>query len=222
MKGSVVQLLPDAHRELQELLPWHASGALDAADALRVEQHLAGCAQCRDEMAFEQRLLALAGAEPSPADADAIEQGLARVRRRIDDEAATRQPPPRRDAATGMHMRPGTWWRWLVAAQFAAIVGLSAALLWTAPRSADYRALAGPAAVPDAANAQLVVRFRPDATEREMRAALAAASARLVNGPTATDAYLLAVPAGKLPDAVAYLRAHPAVTLAESLEAGSR
>jgi hypothetical protein len=62
------------------------------------------------------------------------------------------------------------------------------------------------------------VRFRPEATEQEMRRVLRDSEARLVYGPTATDAYLLAVPAGLETAAVQRLRKESAVLLVESLD----
>jgi hypothetical protein len=65
------------------------------------------------------------------------------------------------------------------------------------------------------------VRFRPDATEQELRDALRDSNARLVHGPTSTDAYVLAVPAEHVNDAVARLRARRVVLLVESLDGAS-
>jgi cysteine synthase len=59
--------------------------------------------------------------------------------------------------------------------------------------------------------------FKPDTTEREMRRILQASGARVVDGPTVTDAYVLALPAAQAPAALARLRAEPAVTLAQAL-----
>ena len=67
-----------------------------------------------------------------------------------------------------------------------------------------------------------MVVFRPDTPEREMRRILQASGARVVDGPTATDAYLLAVPAAQAAPALARLRAERAVTLAQPLAAGAR
>ena len=52
--------------------------------------------------------------------------------------------------------------------------------------------------------------------------AIGITGARLVDGPTATDAYLLNVPAERQAAALAGLRASPTVVLAESLDAGAR
>ena len=60
--------------------------------------------------------------------------------------------------------------------------------------------------------------FKPDAREADMRAALAASGASLVGGPTDADAYLLHVPAGARPSALAKLGADRNVTLAQPID----
>jgi hypothetical protein len=73
------------------------------------------------------------------------------------------------------------------------------------------------APVDASAPANALVVFRPDATEADIRAALRAGDARLVGGPTVTDAYLLRIPdLGAAP--LARLRAQRAVARVESLE----
>jgi len=62
------------------------------------------------------------------------------------------------------------------------------------------------------------VRFRPEATEQEIRRVLRDNEARLVYGPTATDGYLLKVPVGHEKAAVARLRKESTVLLVESLD----
>jgi hypothetical protein len=84
-----------------------------------------------------------------------------------------------------------------------------------APTSRDvYRTLGDP---PSPGAGQLVVVFDPACPEGRMRAALARARARIVDGPTATGAYVLRVPQGGREAALAALRASPDVQLAQSL-----
>jgi len=77
-----------------------------------------------------------------------------------------------------------------------------------------YHALA--AAPLDAATA--VVRFRADATEAQIRASLNTSGARLVDGPTVTDAYVVRLPREHYESALAALRQQPAVALVEALQ----
>ena len=78
-----------------------------------------------------------------------------------------------------------------------------------------YRALG---AAPGPATPNALVVFRAVATEAQIRSALRAADARLVGGPTVTDAYLLrlATPGAQT---LARLREQGAVLRVESLDA---
>jgi len=66
-------------------------------------------------------------------------------------------------------------------------------------------------------DANAIVVFRNDATQAETSAALRAAGARIVGGPTAADAYLLQLPEPAAP-ALARLRAERAVARVEALQ----
>jgi hypothetical protein len=68
----------------------------------------------------------------------------------------------------------------------------------------------------------MIVIFRPDVTEAEMRGALRAANARLVDGPTAADAYVLTTPAAQRSAALALLKARHEIVLAEPMDAAAR
>lgn len=200
---TIVRFETDPHTTVQSLLPWYAARRLDAEDLALVEGHLATCASCRAELDVDNRLRVLL-ADGTP-DGD-VDQGWRAMRARISAEAAPAHA-----------VRP--WVRWLIGAQTALIATLAGLLLWPhaarPPDGETYRALGAPAA-PETPNA--IVMFRPGASEAQMRAALRASGARLVGGPTATNGYLLRLPAAGH-DAITALRAQPGVTLAESLDA---
>jgi anti-sigma factor RsiW len=217
VKARVLQLDSDEHGAVQALLPWYANGTLEPAERAEVEAHLGACARCRADLEF-QRLVRTTPVAPAAGD---VERGWLALRARLASEPAP--SPAARPAATGRARAPLRWPmrhsslpRWLMPAlalQAAFVVMLAAAWL-VVPRPDDYRTL-GAAAPPPAANALVV--FRPDATEAEIRRALRAADARVVGGPTVTDAYLLRVPALDAAT-LGRLRAEPAVARLESLE----
>jgi len=208
---TVVHLDPEGHAKVQALLPWFVTGRLDATERAEVEAHLAGCPRCRAELALERQLHAT---QSVPEPGGDVDRGWASMRRRIDAGALA----ARRSVGTaGRPAGPGpsAGWRWALAAQFAMIVLLAAALLLPRLDGERYRGL-GAAVAP----ANAVVMFSPDATEAQMRAALRESDARLVGGPTVAHAYLLALPVAD--DAtLARLREQPGVTLAEALRAGA-
>ena len=64
--------------------------------------------------------------------------------------------------------------------------------------------------------------FKPDAPEAELRAMLMRNQARIVDGPTAADAYVLQVAADRRPAVLARLKSDRNVSLAEPLATDAR
>ena len=198
------------HQHAQPLLPWLLAGTLDDADLAAIELHVAGCAECQADLAW-QRQLRTASAPPD-AGCDAERAYAALLPRLAAQEPRIGTLARWRNAAAANN----AWLRWAAGAQLAVIAVL--ALLLARPSFVtDYRALG---AAPPAGS--VVVTFRPDTPEREIRRILQANGARVIDGPTVTDAYVLALPAAQSGSALTRLRAEPAVTLAEPLTAGGR
>jgi anti-sigma factor RsiW len=222
VNARIVSLDSDEHLALQALLPWYANGTLARAEAARVEAHLQQCARCRADLEWQSRLRALTsladtlGARDDRDDRDVADRRWSALRARLDADAA--EAAGRRPAFAAPR-RPARWLPWAFGLQTAFVLGLAVFVGWSAlvPRE-PYRVLGAAQTGAVAANALVV--FRPDATEQQMRHALRAGDARIVGGPTATDAYLLQIgAAANIADAVARLRIQPGVLRVESLEA---
>jgi hypothetical protein len=201
--GELVHL-HDAHEQTQMLLPWKANGTLDAQDAALVEGHLAECEQCRGDLAAELALRGLYAAAPAPAaprardriDAILPGSGVALLRRRV---------------ALG----------WALAGQAAVAAAAAVAIVANWPAAAprdDYRLLAS-AAQP--ARGNVIVLFAPEMAERDLRAALDAAGARIVGGPTPSGAFVVQVDAGTRTAVLGKLRQTRQVLLAEPIDPAS-
>ncbi len=67
-------------------------------------------------------------------------------------------------------------------------------------------------------DANVVVVFRPQTSEAAFRGGLRSVDARLVDGPTVADAYLVHVPPARRARALTALRANPDVSLAEAVD----
>jgi anti-sigma factor RsiW len=76
------------HRELELLLPWYVKGRLDAAEAQRVQAHLASCPTCRAEAEGLETLFT--AHEQTMTDRPVDEAQLADVFGRIDAYEAQR------------------------------------------------------------------------------------------------------------------------------------
>ena len=208
--GRILPFTGDPHRETRDLMPWLISGRLDPEEQARVEAHLATCEDCTRELAAER---ALAGAVAELPIATGI--GWSAMRDRLDA------------AARVIEVRPYQPVRRFTARQIAAFAVAQAALLAavvsitirTAIPVAPYHALgASPAA---ASPGNIIVVFRPEIRESDMRRLLEASDARLVDGPTAANAYVLHVPDAERARALSRLRGDPAVVLAEPLDVTS-
>lgn len=201
------------HLDAQDALPWLANGTLAGAELEHVQAHIATCAQCRADLAL---LRTVHAAGPGPDLDFDPDRALARMMPQLD------APPVQ--AKTGLLQRwrdrvaanDRTWLRAAVAFQFGAIAVLAALLARPSgqPDSpASYRVLGAAGAN---GMARVVVTFRPDTPEAELRRIVRASGARIVGGPTVTDAWLVGAD-GRLDPVLARLRAEPAVTLAEPL-----
>ncbi len=192
---------------------------LDDDERAIVEEHLPSCAACRRELEWHQQLRT---AHAVPAPVRDVDRAFAALRTQL---PATLAPPP----ATGWLSALRAWWqeqqfltRWALALQPLLILGLVGALLWNPARSAReesglFHALGRPAAA--LTSARLVIVFAPDVTQVEMRRVLLASGARIVDGPTAADAYILAVPPARAEQAAQQLRAEHSVLLIQPLDA---
>ncbi len=215
----MTQILPfptDRHAEAHLLLPWYVTGQLDAVETAFVAEHLAECGACRADL-VQERHLADAVARDTGETGDSWAAMAARLDATSSVSVATaaqrrRTRDPLRAARRAV-MRPRTL-RWVVAAQFVAVLALGAQTLTQRSdgRPGAYHVL-GDAGATHSGN--VLAMFRPEASEAAFRRALQASGARLVDGPTASGAYVLAVPGDA---ALARLRRDADVTMAEPIE----
>lgn len=217
MSANVVNLGSPTHQNVEQLLPWFVMATLDADECALVESHIADCASCRRELEWHRQLRAAQAAPVAARDAD---RAFAALRARLP------APAPRVHAWDALR----AWWQaqatplqWVLALQPVLIVGLAMALVvgrgvpTTTSSPQIYHALARPAAE---SNGRLVIVFAPQTAQAEMRRVLLASGTRIVDGPTAADAYILAVAPERATQALQQLRAEPSVLMIQSLEAG--
>jgi len=194
--------------EAMALLPWYVNGTLDLEERRAVEDHLATCALCPDELVALLKVQDVLRREL----ADAPEPSAAlweRVRNQIGESTASqartvpsgarsqgRTAWARLGDLLGPALRPG--WALaallLIAVQAALIVGLlMKGPLQTGP---EYHTLTGPtiSGEPSGTRVRLRVAFVEQATERAIRAVMGEIGATIVDGPSAAGFYLIDVP----------------------------
>jgi Putative zinc-finger len=129
------------HRQVWDLIPWVAASSASDADDQRVQQHLANCDHCREEMAFHQDLVLGMRSHHTPPLAqdgdDTADSALQRLWARVDHSAqpaaasapglATATATATTSAITSASAKPvSTQTRWLMAAVLVQAVGLAA------------------------------------------------------------------------------------------------
>jgi anti-sigma factor RsiW len=213
--GNVIPLAGDRHQQVQSLLPWFVNGTLDEDEEAAVEAHLAECAECRADLATEMAM----GREVAVASLD-IDQGWAAMRARITKGDGVPAAPPLPDNVAPIRRKPllkrPIAIGWAVAAQAVALALVVGGLELTRSEPTHVYHALGSAPAPAAGN--VIVIFRPEATEFAMRTAFTRTGAKLVGGPTASDAYVLHVDAAKRAEALTALRADRNIVLAEPID----
>jgi hypothetical protein len=216
MTERVVPLPRDRHQELRELLPWYVTDTLPQEEREAVEIHLTHCAACRAELEQENELRASLVMSHVSDPLPEVEGGwlaLSRVIDHDDDALPNRKAgfrprlPPRSRLSTWRSQ----WLDWSMAAQIALVAFLTG---WFAVQiqPARYHALSSGGAQNDA---NIVVAFRPETTESDLRQTLLGVDARIVDGPTAEGGYMLHVAHDRRNGLIQMLRHQSNVLLAE-------
>jgi hypothetical protein len=162
----------DIHRRTWDRIPWVVGGGADEAMRAEVEAHVAECAACRDEYAFQRSLRDALHLDDPPA--AATEAALERFWQQVDSEAAPARARPvaREDGAN----RPGAWTRWLAAAVVVQAVAL-VLLIGERPAAPSIVTLSSQTAP---AAAQLRLAPVPALTQAELQALLIGERLRVV------------------------------------------
>ena len=177
------------HEQSWELLPWFVNGTLDEAAAQRIQDHLAECRSCRDEVANQTSLRQHMWADEAVLHTPhaSLQKLLAKMdqaeeqRRRAEAASATRRP---------RRMDRSRWLAVAVVAEAACLVMLIGMLTWktsqerNAPR---YMTLTTPETVTTQAAARVV--FAPELSVAQLHELLRAYDARIVAGPTEASVF---------------------------------
>ena len=224
MAGRIYTFEGSEHSTADALLPWYVNGTLRGEELAFVEHHARTCRQCQAEIDWLRQVFAACAAlSPLEEDSAASEPSPA-------SPHASRSWPPRSQTPRGRAvpswmeprgMRAGwraapPWVRGLLAAQLAAIAVLGTTVAIEAGNKPSYQTLGAESRSVPSRNAVVVV-FDPAAPEAEIRRIVAGVGGRIVDGPTAANAYVLELPTAPADGALRSLRAESLVRLAESL-----
>jgi hypothetical protein len=153
----------------------------------------------------------------SSAKTDVTDAGLSRILERIRQEQRQESARPRARASwrarLDAYLMPGL----AFACAVMVLQGVTIAWLWPSDASPEYAGVRG-TAVPGENTAFLHVVFRPDATEREIRALLTAIRADIVAGPSQLGDYYLLLPPDTRDASLQKLAAHAIVEYAAPVD----
>jgi hypothetical protein len=202
------------HQEAWELIPWLANDTLDDTPREQLEQHVAGCALCRGELATQRSLIEAMHAAPQ---VEAMPR--ASLQKLWDHVDADTPPGSEASSAPPAPLRRTRHQAALIAAAAGVILLLGTALLATLhaarnQEAAPFRTVSE-TATPAPAGAIRAV-FAGEMTMAQLQALLDGTGLHIVAGPTASGVYTLGVsPEQDGHAALASLRTHPAVRFAE-------
>jgi anti-sigma factor RsiW len=213
---------PEPH-EPALLLPWYVAGTLAENERLMVEAHLRECPECRHELesVVSVRQSTRAMFEKAAAPSERLHaEVMARVResRRAATESGAASPqrsratprPLLQSIAEGLQllMRP----KWAPALAVLLIV-VQAGVLTRIALQGSPEPQVQPRGI-EVAAARIRIVFDPQATARDIRAALTALGGRIVDGPSPEGAYVIELPEVEptvLGQRLRELRARPAL-----------
>jgi hypothetical protein len=178
--------IPDTHAEAWSLLPWLASGRIQATDREWVEAHVSGCAECRAELATQRRVATQMNNQVSPDAASTDEQrSFNKLWARIEASESASASATGTAGARVPVSRTSRTIRWLAAAVIVQGVGLGLFgynAVRTAARGDDIVTVADvPARRLGAPAVRLV--FAPDASIGTINTLLAHQGLTIVSGP---------------------------------------
>ena len=218
MSGRILKFDDSAHRAADEMLPWFVNGTLDGDDLAAVDRHVRECARCRREVDLLKQLQAVCASDGPTEDAT---PAYRRLHERIASGRSLSSFGDRVCALLLPWQCAPAWARWAIAAEFAGIVMLAA---WVAMPVGEpiglFQTLGAPA-THTARGGRIAVVFVPEVAESELRRIVRDAGARLVDGPTESNEYVLEVPPGDQDAILAAFRVEPAVMLAQPLTAAA-
>ena len=213
MRGRILRFGKTTHQTVEAVLPWFVNGTLEDPEKGLVEHHLQDCVRCQREVEW----LRMVNVSYAEGDENlACEQAWGELKARLGPGSS---PWERLRVKLNNWKMPRviqTWAPWVAALELALILVVGGAFL-NPDSSGRYHTLA---AGSEAATtkARLVVMFESNSTVDEANRILHEADARVIDGPTATDAYVLSISNDRFDSVVNQLHREPAVKLVESLD----
>lgn len=222
------------HNTMTELLPWYANGTLEPQERNLVAEHLAACPECREELAHYQQLSA---AIPDASDTNDWQPSIAHfseILSAIDaqESVAMAYKPALKKSSFWQQCR--NWLHsknqplvWALTVESIALATLVMFMVMprfgqTASEQAVFQTLSDAQAPVANGLPRAHIVFADDMTIAEMRVLLPSVQGRVVDGPSKLGIYTvelaIATSTDSVNSAIAELRNHPKVKLAEPVQ----
>ncbi|WCM91237.1 hypothetical protein M5C99_12465 [Acidovorax sp. NCPPB 2350] len=212
-----------SHLLTQEILPWIVNGRASEEQRANAQRHLDECADCRTELALQERIHAAMQIQSQQATPD-VDAGLKALMQRIELDALCDQPAPRATPAAAPRRRFGraTYALAAIALLQTAALALVGHRMAVEQDASPYQTLSSPSQAVAAhdALARSTIRVVPDGqtTLADWNAALTTLGLQVVSGPNAMGAYaVMASPGTSGEQVVERLRATPGMRLVEPM-----
>ncbi|MFZ3001450.1 MAG: zf-HC2 domain-containing protein [Undibacterium umbellatum] len=209
------------HSQVQDLLPWYANNTLQADEQQLVRAHLQTCTACQDDLQWQQKLKA---GEPAASTVPNVDRALARLLPKLDGQVQAAKVNNTNNFMAGLRTlftadgkAPARRGMAVMAAQTAVIVGLVAFMALPRQDDSSYRVLGSG----ERSSGNIVVVFKPETTVKDIQRIMSINDARIIDGPTVTNAYLLNVDDARLEQSIRELRSEAGIELVESLGSGA-
>lgn len=225
--SSTGKVKDDAHEEVKRLLPWYVTRSLTPDETVLVENHVAECKACSNELLSCQRL-----AEHPPELAQTWSPSpshFAGILSRIDkfEEAASSKPTKVKVGAFAKIINSFSniprAFQWTLALETAACFGLVLALAGSIyyPENKSYQTLSDNDKSVQVQGIEFRLLFADDMTAGELAALLKQTGAQIRQGPSQLGSYVAEVPVDKEAQAISLFRGHPKVRLAQKIDSAS-
>ena len=178
--------VPDTHAEAWALLPWLANGRIAPEDREWVEGHVAGCAECRAELAAQRLVVSQVerdeAAAPVPAASDE-QRSFNKLWARIEAAESVSASSTSGTGTPASAPRASRTVRWLAAAVVVQAIGLGVIGLALMGQRSDAFMTVSSIEAPRANAPTVRIVFSPDASISTINTLLAHQGLSIVSGP---------------------------------------
>jgi hypothetical protein len=233
MTNQVEETLGNSHSDLVRLIPWYVKGTLPRKDQILMEQHLAECELCQQEVlscsALSDSLPTTTESwKPSAAhfagimaEVDKLEEVAVKPEQSFSVSKPKSKPSFLRYLSDWLAQTPNPI-RWTLAFETLAVAAFALlVVLPVQPKSGSegvFETLSNAESPAHKSGASIRLVFADDLTTKELTELMKQAKAQIQQGPSAVGSYTVTVSSADATQALVTFRNHPKIRLAQPIE----